>query len=834
MKKKIIYGLLLAVAMVTASSSFVSCKDYEGDDYAHWQDKLAENEINGQNTLRDLLYYQIRQLRYELTNATGNTWSGDPYTQAQLDAWLSQLDAIEQGLKDGTISPLEALSMLNKLIEECAFVVDHSLQHLRYAWSDSLAKAYQTAFAAYYTANHDSIRIDSLAHRADSLFGVANHLADSALYIADSIGKALLDSINDLTARVDRDSARIDDLTGRVDDLTGRVDRDSARIDDLTERVKLDSVRIDLLALKVDEVIEAYQKADSILAQQIADLNNKVDSLYDEITGRLDQLKKALQTEITGIEIQATYNPIFGEFAVPAGIQSNVLATWYGKYSGPVVFPIGDDAANKALWVGGDVKVSDSELPTPKNGVQTYADGIVIDTLPGNAGTLYLTVNPSNVDFSGTTFTLRKSNDSLSLVKLEQLEPSAVELKWGYTRGNNLNNGFYAAKATISKDDVENIALTYDFNKTEIKDALKDVLHNWRNPSKINKSELADIVLRNLQQSVPRLGVQATWQDTLNGGLKHYVSKYDLAAVSAKPLGFDFLYDADYSWMVEKVRNRFNNRVHYYENDLKSLLIFDLGLPVNNDQIDIKITADNKVYVFPKDDHTLPKDYDALGNPTEWFKSTDAIAVVDLDTFLTQINSSIANSITGLNTTMTAIDGLQGRIDSKLGQISSMISSYAKHFLTWTDRFFNKAAAVLAHPNRFVQPALFATADGEQVVYLSTVKEAPTHVKAGAQIALFPTTLTGELVAPAFKKYIAVVNVADASDNEDAAAITTLNAFEGMNEVVDGAKYNQVKPLYITVDDSMKGKTIEIIYEALGYSGVNGLVAGKKYFITVE
>ena len=41
MKKKIIYGLLFAVAMVTASSSFVSCKDYEGDDYRELKEKNA-------------------------------------------------------------------------------------------------------------------------------------------------------------------------------------------------------------------------------------------------------------------------------------------------------------------------------------------------------------------------------------------------------------------------------------------------------------------------------------------------------------------------------------------------------------------------------------------------------------------------------------------------------------------------------------------------------------------------------------------------------------------------------------------------------------------------
>ena len=41
MKKKIINGLLFAVALVAATSSFVSCKDYNGDNYAELQEKYA-------------------------------------------------------------------------------------------------------------------------------------------------------------------------------------------------------------------------------------------------------------------------------------------------------------------------------------------------------------------------------------------------------------------------------------------------------------------------------------------------------------------------------------------------------------------------------------------------------------------------------------------------------------------------------------------------------------------------------------------------------------------------------------------------------------------------
>ena len=59
MKKKIIYGLLLAVAMVTATSSFVSCKDYEGDDVNGLKEQIALQDA----TLRAFIQAQINAIK---------------------------------------------------------------------------------------------------------------------------------------------------------------------------------------------------------------------------------------------------------------------------------------------------------------------------------------------------------------------------------------------------------------------------------------------------------------------------------------------------------------------------------------------------------------------------------------------------------------------------------------------------------------------------------------------------------------------------------------------------------------------------------------------------
>jgi hypothetical protein len=95
---------------------------------------------------------------------------------------------------------------------------------------------------------------------------------------------------------------------------------------------------------------------------------------------------------------------------------------------------------------------------------------------------------------------------------------------------------------------------------------------------------------------------------------------------------------------------------------------------------------------------------------------------------------------------------------------------------------------------------------------------------------IFPTTLTGETVVPAFKKYIAVVDAwkFDANYNPTESVTNKFNT-GAMNQVLDAKAFNIQKPFEYTVN-APAGTVLEIIYECLGY---NGKVAGKKYYIEV-
>jgi hypothetical protein len=673
--------------------------------------------------------------------------------------------------------------------------------------------------------------------------------------------------------------------------------------------------------VRIEALDAAYKAADELLQAQIDTLKNRVTDCEEAIS----KIASALTKEVTGIEIQGTYNDIFGYFALPVGIQSNMLAAYWGNFDALVAFPVGD-GAESAEWVGGVAKATSAELAAIGFTQETYAPGLVFDESEGNAGKVYLTVNPSNVDFTGKDISLRTSDNMLSTVTLGELTPSTTRLMWGFTRANS-ENSFYEATATIKKEDATKNSLVFDL--ASVKDAVKSVLNNWREPSKIDKSALANAVYKNVQQSLPRLGVQATWVDEITGENKTYVSKYDLGAFTYKPLGFDFLYGSDFSTYVEKVKSKVDGKVHAVESELKALLKFDLGfqnLPtsinlsinpatkvmtatVTTDQklpkstlfetiktwldqlqsvkpaidsdptkqphlvyhyyvLDEASTAVNHVYKQENGENKKAQSSDKLpagitnnnGDFVEYnygdvyemsvdisnvnivynledlaFGENDFIQVgeqiatakVDITNFINEMNASIAGVNTDLTNMLTAVNGLQGKIDSKLNQISNMISGYTQRILNVTDKVFGYASSLLKNPNRFLQPLMFATTDAEKVVALSNEKLLPTPIQAGADVALFPTSMTGELVAPAYKKYIAVTSVEGGSVS--AAQINA--AVEDFNKVVNGNKYNQTSALVFKSDASWKGTTVEILYEALGY---NGKVAGRKYYITFK
>ncbi|MBP3850268.1 MAG: hypothetical protein J6E43_05585 [Prevotella sp.] len=788
MKKKIINGLLFAVALVAATSSFVSCKDYEGDNYAELNEKYA--------TLKDAYNKQVQAMQDYVLTSRYNSETG--YSAEELRA-------------KGTIKArLDDLEEYQTSLEEDSFPKYARLIHEN---NVAIATAQGIAEQAKGLAERDSAYLRSL------LVGWDN---------GGTLGDMVAEAAGLLTA-LKRDTAKYnfayDTLYAHYQQWNMAYDTLSTYYQQWNKAYKLANAAYDYIKDSKYQTIGEFEAA---FDNAVANLQEQIDSLCDE----MDAIKASLRQEVTGIEIQAAVNPIFGTFAYPVDVQSNILAAYYGTVTTQLVkFPTSDATlAQESSWVWKKSPITKDELEAVFSGPYFTAEkgDILMDEEEGNAGVLYLTVNPSNIDFTDNhNFSLRSSDNQLSKVKLSELKPCTEQLKWGYKRAiENSSNGFYSAQATIDKAQVKDVALT--FKVSNLASTIEAMMNDWSKVRAADVAKLGYSILTGLQADAPRLGVQAQWKDEVTGW-QNWVSKYDLAAVSVNPLGFDFLTKEnnagdveymDFSPAIVKLQSKIDAKIKAFDMELQQMIAIQLGLDTSELQnLDFKFDqVTNTINVVAKE------------TKSGVWTAGEVIATVDMTDFLNSMKSNTDSAVDGLNKFVQSLDNIQGNIDSQLATIKTKIHNYLTRFMNGIDKVFNKAASFASHPNRFIQPALFATADGKDVFHISRTHIAPTQIKKGTKLMIFPTTLTGEVVAPAFKKYIAVVDAwkFDANYNPTEAVDNKFNT-GAMNQVLDGNTYNIQKPFEYTVN-APAGTVLEIIYECLGY---NGKVAGKKYYIEV-
>lgn len=278
----------------------------------------------------------------------------------------------------------------------------------------------------------------------------------------------------------------------------------------------------DGVAPTLDDIIAALQsKLNEIQAQATADATKAATeaalAALDEQVGKLtDILNSIYKTQVTSLNIDAIKNPVFGFLSAPVDIQSNLLIACYGKASSDIEFPVG---------FGEYIAYADDVLPRDNEDI----------TKPGKAiaGKLYVTVNPSSVDFSGKTLTLEGTSGKQAPVDLSPLVPSTQELLFGWTRGTN---AFYETTATIPAENLKDLAV--DITKQDLLDLKDDVkyLINERQHTKrgaVNLlKDLYDLYTRNMY-SAYRL--KATWGDGYNT-----FSETKIAALALKPLSYSF------------------------------------------------------------------------------------------------------------------------------------------------------------------------------------------------------------------------------------------------------------------------------------------------------
>lgn len=820
MNKKIITGFLMFALAVFSMSSFVACKDYDEDSY----DDLKAR-INKQITITDAIQNQIAELEKRLSNIKSCTCDPSKYaSQEEFEKALKRIADLEEAIKniksctcEGGGGDTTTIYITNPYDDEWIKIkfgeIEDQLKILNTlnAWQiyienriDSIANAIYGWDTTIYNLNYkvDSI-LKWLEIHTDTIYisgggcdpdckkkiAKAQETANDALYLAQ---QALLLAMEN---------------AGRLNDHETRIS-------------------------ELEKLVKTFVTKDE-LKEEIKKLNNRIDDLLDKM--------------VTGIILQGTESPVIGYFNTPLDVRSQILAAYYGEVSSSVEFPAKNSSADyvdaSEFWTARNMEVIGSfsdkvnisgEFVSTKNG----------DT-KGNAGKLYVTVNPAEVDFTGKVLALESSTGEAAGVELEPLAVSEKELSFGYTRAYN---GFYEAEATLT--DIEKAKIRLDFKQLEsqAKDMLKE-------KTKSSVLSFGAALMSSMKDVMPAYAAKATWTAPARTdavGQKSYsvYSQYGLAAAAIKPFSYAFLKDlnanlpgeAKLQEIADKLLNKISEKLNLNLPDFSkydpSIIIKDIEIDPTNPNVTVTIQgtlkdADgNDLYILVTDGHyryymkdeTDPWVYNLdLGQwqTVNWnLVESVSLKIEDVNLYNTikyvadQINARYGSTspLADLLNDVIAIGDLNATIQNAFNDVKSEVNGLITKAYNKLNSIFSKA------PNKALQPVLVAKS-GDKISLLSRSKSNPTKVS-GSSLTLIPTSYTLELVAPAYKKYIVVSDVFNADGSEAAASIGKSANGENMAKVIDSEKTCTI--------NGQSGYIYEISYNAVDY---HGKIVNKRFYV---
>ena len=841
MRKKIINGLLLAVTFV-AMSALVSCKDYESDYFAEQQGQIDDlnyllSTLKAQQIAA--LTNQVKNLEDELAKLRTKTSEREDSlaaVTAEIEEKLAKIKSCDckpvdlQGIRDtlallenkkaNLIDMLAADALLQKAIDELKAKEQADSLTLATAIDEANKQALAAAAMATQAMNlakADSIFSANLAVTVDSLRGAVKSLDARVTKVEEDAAEAL--------ALATRDSIRLDALEDALDKALERIGNNEEAIKQLKKDMEQAQKDIAQNAKDLADAKKKYDTALKVINEALASLQEQINQLANNsltmkevqdyltpivnglenkikaVQDDLDDLKKKLNKvfedmseQIKSIVIEGATSPVVGYFALPIGVQSNILAAFYGEpvatnASGEVEFP----TDRSALYVFNNQVISAEAFKViGGNSVitKTAYDNYIMDEEEGNAGTLYLTINPAEVDFSGITPKLVNSRDKESGITLSAITPSSKLLYFGANRAERVQNGFYEAKATLDPSMVESVKPNFDIEnlKPLAKQILKEKNIDLTNIYYTIQDQLKDVLVRN--------GVKVEWTDTL--GDHSVYSGYSIAAAAIPALSFNFLAGVEGPSITPLGALDINV-------DLK--LNYSSVGTIDYEVGDIYIEVDGKKY--------------------------NVQGLDGLNGLIAQLNNEHADLSDDIN---DLIDEIKDQVESNIDKAEDKVKN--NEVVYRVGKYLQKVDFFFHEPNNLLQPFLAYESEGAYH-HMSMSPAIPTEFKVGTgnAIELIPTSYTAEILAPAFQKFVAVTNViapdfsvsAQGGDADCQALADYVNKEANyMNTVIPG---KQTGIVFAPDTSHTEGYIYEITYAAVDYNGYN---VAKKFYVRVK
>lgn len=843
MKKKVLYGVIMACFALLTMGTLQSCTDD--------LDTLKHQNATYLQDLRGL----IAQLDAKINDCHKECADKIAGLEAQIKSNAADIEVINKQLKDlantyATIDMLEGLRTDLITVEGRVDALegkDKELELLISAITErvEILESQDTVSQNLLDSITDQLSEinKDISANGDSILNIQKDIVD--VWTNINVHKNAIDTINsvleDLKKQVENNTEAIAGNTEKIAQVINSIDNLNNEFRQLKENY---DKRFNDLDVAVDYALSEIEKTQNMvtaLSNRVdmveANLQSQIDAIRTDLQlleEKFDLLTQRIQDLITSILVQGTDNPIFGNFSLPIGVQSNLLFNWYFENLGesfdfPSATPEFDYAAkgDKSKMI-----VTAQEIADAIAGKGSKYYNVPKGNEDVELGKLYLTLNPVGHNLTdGKEFWLETSKGVEGRLPFElKLTPSNDELYFGYTRG--IENGFYESTVTIpGATDPSAIAAARIVVDQNLKEAAKALLNDQ---TKRNAYNMLKAVYDQINGSFKSYAVRANWMDADKASRASYsvLSKYDLAVATAKPISFSFLegktinhrlrtfghIDNFLNELIDKDKFKFKLNTEFKIDKFTITfddLTFDFSIDpkVEFDQnIVVKVKTEDKEVDVELDDAyggkvtgtvTIPgQEVEAVITPGDLQPLTDAItsafkdAIKDMSLDLgNQINDQIREKlIKGIQDQVNKmLDDIQKQINDMLsdlesqinGQISDMIDditgSINSKAQPWFDRLnklvdiynrvANKINNMLEDPNAYLQPVVYYQTNGRVHIVSMSKKDPTILVNAGGNaFTVYPTTYTAEILVPVYKKFVACTNVYGADGNPVADA----------------------------------------------------------------
>ena len=584
----------------------------------------------------------------------------------------------------------------------------------------------------------------------------------------------------------------------------------------------------------------------SNLKTRVANLEDEADSLAQvtkTIEGQLTQVEtkintivEALQKMVTSVTVNATSTSILDNSKLFPGLNLQFLGTAMGKATTTGKFPSTTTMANHGTALEAADFAGVDQYSWSNGDILPKADE---ETELADAGTVWFTLNPSNVDvknLKALKLVDSQNNESFVTISLKDAEKDTTSvLTWGITRADEFKPVLWKAQAGIDLEatdlatiapaeiiDYKGVAADVRAILSEVKAAAQDV--NRNNYADLTKSTTKSVLKNSAQivasllqakiPSLPALALEAQWEDTV--GVRSVLSDYSIAATAYKPLSFDFGKDLvegrqvsldKIDRQVARILNKIANKVNSI--GINNITIANIALDATelakfNKSVTLHIWQDTTTPTNPI------KVYTDNTNPGGTYAEV-ATTAIDAD-----MRAAVNSLLTEVN---TSLNGANADIQSIINEIKSLqanVTSYADRTKTFEvrvsdflEREINRVITKVANDGltRILEPViLFQAGENYNVTRFFDGQIIPA-----GKVTLVPTTVTNELFAPAFKKYVAI-KAADGS-------------FAVQKLMTKGDKD------FKKIEANLKAGEYTVIYSALDFYGNQ---VSKKYNVTVK